>query len=487
MLSLNFVLILLASLFLPNYVMAASQTELSDPNLDFGIPAMVEYSDWLKGTNSTLDIRLSAVPSNPDLPNGEYVGWCIQPRITGLLHNESATIYSSLSESLPSDLTGLPWDKVNYVLNHKIRGAGKTDIEFFKDVQTAIWLLLGDQEPEFGISPEAQQMVDAAIAHAGYMPGNGDIVAFIVYSDGMSRKKKDFVQEVVIEVVLKLPDTETPTPTESETPVPTSPTPTETPSETPTPTETVTITPTLTETVTLTPTPTGTSTATITPTLTNTPTETPTGTDTPPVCQPLVTAADFSRVAVGGSVEGMGVVASGLNIDARGTAIRIAAGIPPVMYGAPNGNGIGNGGLASGGGFSDQIAQQSSSAHMYTFSFAPGVSVSNFSLHMLDYGDFNPTNSTAHYARVTAYNANGFVVAKHELSYTSSAESTPRSSNIYGDLWVSGDAVTAQPGQPGNWTWNVSGSGIVRVTLEFGAGFDPYIAFDTLTFTVGCP
>jgi hypothetical protein len=51
-------------------------------------------------------------------------------------------------------------------------------------------------------------------------------------------------------------------------------------------------------------------------------------------------------------------------------------------------------------------------------------------------------------------------------------------------LWFNGDAVSAPAGQPGNWTWNVLGHGIVKVVLEFGAGYDPYIAFDQLYFTI---
>ena len=82
-------------------------------------------------------------------------------------------------------MAGLPWNKINYVLNHKIRGAGKTDLAFFKDVQTAIWLLLGETNPDFGVSAEAQQMVANANAHPTFVPGPRDSVAVIIYSDGM--------------------------------------------------------------------------------------------------------------------------------------------------------------------------------------------------------------------------------------------------------------------------------------------------------------
>jgi hypothetical protein len=461
--SLTVGLALLAALFLPRHASADLQVSTSQTNTDFSTSATVRYGDWLEGSNSTLNVRVRNLPDETVLSNGVYTGWCIQMEVSGWLYNKPATIYSSLNEDLPSDLMALPWDKINHVLNHKVRGADKTDLEFFKDVQTAIWILLGEDDPKFEVSPEAQQMVDEANAHAGYRPGEGDIAAFIVYSDGMSRKKKDVVQEMVIEVVLRPPPTATPTSTV--------PTPTFTNTATPTLTP-----PTPTHTVTTTPSPTGsvTVTATNTPTITITPTGT-----VPAVCAPEVVVADFSRVGAGQSVEGLGVAAPGLNIDAKGTAVSLREAMVPTAYGASNINPIPNGGLAPTGGFSDITTKTAMQAHQYTFTFAPGTSVSNFSLHMLDYGDWNTTNSPAFYASMTAYNANGFVVAKHELSFPGTA--TP-----YGDLYLSGDAVSAQPGQPGNWTWNVSGAGIVRVELEFGGGVDPNIGFDTLTFTTEC-
>ncbi len=269
--------------------------------------------------------------------------------------------------------------------------------------------------------------------------------------------------------------TATPTPTGTITP----PTPTPTGTlATSTFTPTGTITP-------PTPTPTGTlTTATFTPTVTGTPpttTFTPTGTITPPVCTPVVVTANFNQVPVGASVEGLNAVAPGLNINAIGTAIHVIEGAAPAVYGSA---GIGlspiNGGMATGGGFSDQTTQVALQAHQYTFTFAPGVSVNNFSLRMLDYGDFNPTSNTSHLVTMTAYNTSNIVVSTHQLSYTT----VGNNSSLYGNMLVAGDARGAIPGQPGNWTWRVSGNGIARVVLNFGVGFDPNIGFDTLTF---CP
>jgi hypothetical protein len=237
---------------------------------------------------------------------------------------------------------------------------------------------------------------------------------------------------------------------------------------------------------TATPTSTGSVTATFTPTPTGS--VTPTSTPPPTVCPPTVIYADFNRVAVGQSVEGLDTVAPFLNIDARGTAVRVSQTTEPMVYLAPNGSGNINGGLVADGGFSDVTTKVALQPHLYTFTFAPGVSVTNFSLHMLDYGDWNYTRAASHFVSMTAYDTNGQEIpnAKQVLSYTSPALEVPRTSSLYGDLHLTGDAVTAPPAQPGNWIWNVSGSGIVKVVLEFGVGYDPNIGFDLLSFTTEC-
>jgi hypothetical protein len=166
--------------------------------------------------------------------------------------------------------------------------------------------------------------------------------------------------------------------------------------------------------------------------------------------------------------------------------VRITTASKPSIYLAPNDNGKINGALVGGVGFSDYVTKNAQKAHQYTCTFAPGTSVSNFSLHMLDFGDLNPSKSQAHLVNMTAYDAANAVVAVHSLSYTTPALVNPRSSDLYGNLRFSGDA-TAASGQPGNWTWNVSGNGIVKVVLAFDAGFDPNIGFDTLTYTTQCP
>jgi hypothetical protein len=95
------------------------------------------------------------------------------------------------------------WNKVNYLLNHKIRGVGKSDLAFFKDVQTAVWVLVGHQNPEFGVSATAQQMINEANAHPSFVPGPTDVVAVIIYSDGimpLPQIRSGEIQQSIIEM-----------------------------------------------------------------------------------------------------------------------------------------------------------------------------------------------------------------------------------------------------------------------------------------------
>jgi hypothetical protein len=202
---------------------------------------------------------------------------------------------------------------------------------------------------------------------------------------------------------------------------------------------------------------------------------------------PSTVDPDFSLLAEEAPVEGLGAVHEWLDIQAKGTAVHVLEGVnanPAVYASIVNGVTVFNAGMVAAGGFSDPDTQIAGGAHQYTFTFAPDVTISNFQLRMLDFGDYNPTGSLSHIVTMTGYNASNVVVTSQELSYTTDAAGI---SAVYGDLSVSGDAIRATPGQPGNWTWNISGTGIVRVALDFGAGHDPNFGLDILGFTVECP
>ena len=66
-------------------------------------------------------------------------------------------------------------------------------------MQTAVWVAVGEQNPEFGVSATAQQMINEANANSSFVPGPDDVVAVIVYSDGM-RVTPGSIQESIFEM-----------------------------------------------------------------------------------------------------------------------------------------------------------------------------------------------------------------------------------------------------------------------------------------------
>ncbi len=224
-----------------------------------------------------------------------------------------------------------------------------------------------------------------------------------------------------------------------------------------------------------------------TPTVTVTPTLTPTATPTTVACPPAE-HADFNKVPVGSSVQGMGVVAPNVNITALYSAVHLRAGAQPKVYAAAPNNTIINGGIDTlTDGFGDVQAHLKREAPRFTFTFQPGLTVTDFSLHMVDFGDWNPTDATQHVVVMRAFNASNALVAHQVLSYTTPPRTAPLTSSLYGNLQVNGDALTAPAGMPGNWTWHVSGVGITRVVLIVGAGQDPNFALDGLYVKFSCP
>lgn len=196
---------------------------------------------------------------------------------------------------------------------------------------------------------------------------------------------------------------------------------------------------------------------------------------------------DFSGFSPGDSIEGLGTVHPLLNISSTNGGVALFPATPPTTYGASNPGGpvIGNGGLSPSGGFGDI---DPSRLHDFEFTWASGVTASAFSIRMLDHGDFNPGGARSHRVLFEALDALDGVVDSAELSYTSTADRNPRGGSA-GDLFFTGDAMRSSPGEPGQFTFGLSGSGITRVRVLYehdgprrppGAPSDPNIAFDTL-------
>ena len=180
-----------------------------------------------------------------------------------------------------------------------------------------------------------------------------------------------------------------------------------------------------------------------------------------------------------------------MNISSTNNALVVKESVEPTAYGGnlPGQNNVPNaciGSARSSAGFADVgagIFTADTRLHDYVFTFAPATSVSEFSLRMADYGDFNPKGATSHSVKLVAYNAAGDIVDEDELTYTSAGTLNP--------LGAAGDACTAQPGEPGNFTFKVSGSHITRLELRSlnnssspNKPSDPLIAFNDLCFVL---
>ncbi|MEM7029991.1 MAG: hypothetical protein AAF629_10535 [Chloroflexota bacterium] len=219
-----------------------SSPALAQEERDIYLPrhATAIYGRWLRGTQGTArDITFRGIGKGYDIADGVYPGWCIEYNILG--DTVGAQLYSSFDDTMPYDVRILPWGQINYLLNHK-RGS-------INDIQTAIWMIAEGPHRDFTITTAVRRMVDEARANADFVPGPGQFMAVIVYSDGLNAGRRS-IQEMIIEVRISWPTKPSLTP---DTPVPVitphTPEPVVTP-DTPTPV----VTPILTPTATLTPT-----------------------------------------------------------------------------------------------------------------------------------------------------------------------------------------------------------------------------------------
>jgi hypothetical protein len=196
----------------------------------------------------------------------------------------------------------------------------------------------------------------------------------------------------------------------------------------------------------------------------------------PAACSATHVFLDFESLTPGTSVEGLGAVYPDLNIASVawpfgpscvvGSAAAIEEGVatPFAAYGTAGS--FPNGCLDGIRGFGDSQG----CVLDYDFTFVPGVTVSCFSIRMLDYGDLFPFGGTTHTVTLTGYDASNVQVSQDVLTMLGAV-------NL-----VSGDACTAQGSDPGNHLFTVSGAGMVRVTLRFDAFPDPNMGFDDISF-----
>lgn len=170
-------------MMLSNPMLLATVKAAPWPNL----PATEVQLTVVDGTTSYFISTLSGVPVGYDVHNGVYPGWCVDHEThMGRSVSHDVMLYSSLSP--PAALSGINWNAINYILNHK-QGT-------MLDVQQAIWHFTNP--PYNGLNPTGWAMVNAANAHPGYVPTTGEVLAVICLRDPYDVDAQDSIIELVI-------------------------------------------------------------------------------------------------------------------------------------------------------------------------------------------------------------------------------------------------------------------------------------------------
>jgi hypothetical protein len=122
-----------------------------------------------------IEIILAGVGAGFDVADGVgYAGWCTDDSVgavPGQQYCDIPTILRNSTEPLPAYLAVTPWDKINYILNHK--GTATPP-----EIQDAIWQFTnGTACPSSGCNALVD---DANLNGSGFIPGPGQIVAILL-------------------------------------------------------------------------------------------------------------------------------------------------------------------------------------------------------------------------------------------------------------------------------------------------------------------
>jgi len=224
---------------------------------------------------------------------------------------------------------------------------------------------------------------------------------------------------------------------------------------------------------------------------------------------------DLGNLANGDCVEGLGTVHDLLDISDAiigENLILIQEGTVPKAY---------TGGVAGinecldpinedGHGFGIDVDDDTETENL-KFTFDPDISVTSFSIRLVDYGDNFPylwNFDSTHTVRLVAYNRVNEPTPEYpdppripldidELTFTSTGLgetiTTLNGVDITDvSLSTAGDACFANTGEPGQWMFSVSAEEIVCVELQFindsydfPVSTDSDVAFDDICFTYG--
>jgi hypothetical protein len=194
-----------------------SATAMAGVNLPTDPVDATYFETFEIGEDSFFDVILSGVGPGYDVSDGvTYIGWCVDP-YSGPPPYDEDTEGTILKSSYASDLpigylfyegSTIPWDKINYLLNHK-NGAVNNEI------QPAIWYFVTGQRKAWArpgwdcpVGSVCDQLVAAADAFgAGFVPGPDQVTAVILTNNGIFGLGSNGVaslddgwQDIIIEV-----------------------------------------------------------------------------------------------------------------------------------------------------------------------------------------------------------------------------------------------------------------------------------------------
>lgn len=181
----KFVLPLVLIFALLSSTMAFAAGSLNLPNY----PVNFSYSNWGSSVAGGMyDIHLNGIGAGFDVSDGTYAGWCVQK--DKFADPTQVLLYSSDDSAVPSDAASLPWDKVNYLLNHKAGTAF--------DVQEALWIVLGQENLADASTPAVAAMASDALANGGgFAPAPGQTIAVLLYSDGFGTQYDEWQEQII--------------------------------------------------------------------------------------------------------------------------------------------------------------------------------------------------------------------------------------------------------------------------------------------------
>lgn len=148
------------------------------------------------GADALFAVWFWGITSGYDIATGDILpGWCVEDvPIPNVQDPGTVMLYCSYDDALPGNLSDLPIDKLNYLINHKI---GER-----LEIQSAIWLLLGYDPPSIPATANSYAMYEDAMANgAGFVPGPGDLVAIFLYTGDGGIGTEGF-QETIVEMRL---------------------------------------------------------------------------------------------------------------------------------------------------------------------------------------------------------------------------------------------------------------------------------------------